>query len=99
MHPTLAFLIVLSHRTSSSFHSEKGLNWGIASVQRSGDHLQVDLWSTGVILYELFVGQPPFFTNSIYSLISHIVKGDVKYPSTMSAAMKSFLQVSTRTVD
>lgn len=28
----------------------------------------------GVILYELFVGTPPFYTNSIYSLIHHIVK-------------------------
>lgn len=27
---------------------------------------QVDLWSLGVILFELYVGQPPFYTNSIY---------------------------------
>ena len=31
-------------------------------------------WSLGIILYELFVGQPPFYTTSIYSLINHIVK-------------------------
>ena len=24
--------------------------------------------------YELFVGQPPFYTNSVYALIRHIVK-------------------------
>ena len=33
----------------------------------------------GVILYELFVGQPPFYTNSIYTLIHLIVKDPVKY--------------------
>nr|GEX26401.1 serine/threonine-protein kinase TIO [Tanacetum cinerariifolium] len=43
-----------------------------------------DLWSTGVILYELFVGQPPFYTNSVYALIRHIIKDPVKYPDSMN---------------
>jgi fused-like protein len=45
-----------------------------------------------VIIYELFKGTPPFYTNSIYTLIHLIVKDPVKFPEDMSPEFKSFLQ-------
>ena len=54
--------------------------------------LTADLWSLGVILYELFVDLPPFYTNSIYSLPNSIIKDPVTYPPHMSPELRSFLQ-------
>lgn len=62
-------------------------------VQEQPYNHTVDLWSLGVILYELYVGQPPFYTNSIYSLIHHIVKDPVKFPTNISQEFRDFLKV------
>ncbi len=61
-------------------------------VQERPYNHSVDLWSFGIILYELFVGQPPFFTSQLCSLIKLIVKKSVKYPDTMSRNFKNFLK-------
>ncbi|NXP03486.1 STK36 kinase, partial [Thinocorus orbignyianus] len=59
--------------------------------ERPYDHT-ADLWSVGCILYELFVGTPPFYTSSIFQLVNLIVKDPVKWPKAISPVFKSFLQ-------
>ncbi|XP_010947081.1 serine/threonine-protein kinase 36 isoform X1 [Camelus bactrianus] len=59
--------------------------------ERPYDHT-ADLWSVGCILYELAVGTPPFYTTSIFQLISLILKDPVRWPPTISPCFKNFLQ-------
>ncbi|CEG42671.1 ulk fused protein kinase [Plasmopara halstedii] len=79
---------------SSLLRSIKGTPLYMAPelVQEKPYNYTVDLWSLGVILYELAVGKPPFYTDRIVSLIQMIVRDDVKYPSTMSADFQSLLK-------
>lgn len=51
----------------------------------------VDLWSLGVLCYELLVGKPPFETESNSETYTRITKVDVRYPSFMSEGAKDLI--------
>eukprot|EP01083_Nonionella_stella_P000595 1681_1 len=75
-------------------HSIKGtpLYMSPELVQERPYNHTSDLWSLGAILYELYVGQPPFYTNSIYTLIHMIVKNKVEIPDSMGPDFRNFLE-------
>lgn len=60
-------------------------------VQEQPYDEKVDIWALGVILYELYYGRPPYFTNSIYKLVQMIVNSPIPWPGDISPQFKSFL--------
>lgn len=55
---------------------------------------QADLWSLGIVIYEMLANETPFQTVSIVQLIRLIQNShqNIKYPSYLSATCISFLQ-------
>lgn len=47
---------------------------------KKGHSLEVDIWSTGCIMYTLLVGKPPFETNSLKETYSRIRKCEYVIP-------------------
>ncbi|KAM4025845.1 LOW QUALITY PROTEIN: serine/threonine-protein kinase 36 [Anomaloglossus baeobatrachus] len=60
-------------------------------LERPYDH-RSDLWALGCIVYELLVGTPPFYTHSIFQLVSIITQQPVRWPRGVSSELKDFLQ-------
>ncbi|TNV85463.1 hypothetical protein FGO68_gene6274 [Halteria grandinella] len=60
-------------------------------LKRSGHGKSVDWYLLGVLLYEMLVGQPPYFCNNKEQLFYNIQKGVLKLPASISNEAKSLL--------
>ena len=60
-------------------------------LRRSGHGKSVDWYLLGVLLYELVVGQPPYFTTNRDQLFKNIQTAPLKLPMYLSADIKNLL--------
>eukprot|EP01022_Parablepharisma_sp_SALTPOND_P025582 TRINITY_DN59_c0_g7_i1.p1 TRINITY_DN59_c0_g7~~TRINITY_DN59_c0_g7_i1.p1 ORF type:complete len:795 (+),score=65.68 TRINITY_DN59_c0_g7_i1:112-2496(+) len=60
-------------------------------LRRTGHGKSVDWYLLGVLLYELVVGQPPYFTSNREQLFKNIQTAPLKLPMFLSAEIKNLL--------
>ena len=63
----------------------------IPEYKYSGYDEKLDIWSLGIIFYELLIGKNPFDVNSMKELVQKLEKGDYYVPITLSKEALSFL--------
>ena len=51
----------------------------------------VDIWSIGIICYQMLIGNPPFIANNIKETADKIKEGNIKIPTNLSKEVISFL--------
>ena len=71
-------------------HSMKGTPLYIAPeiIEQRPYGPKIDVWSLGIIIYELFVGTPPFLAENFQKLTVKILRDKVLYPSNMSTYLR-----------
>lgn len=61
-------------------------------IEAKGHGKTVDWWSTGILMYEMLCGVPPFRAKSRQALQQQIATGKVKYPKFLSVDAQSLLK-------
>ena len=60
-------------------------------LKRSGHGKSIDWYLLGVLLYEMLVGIPPYYSNNKEQLYENIQRGPLKLPNFLSEEARSFL--------
>lgn len=62
------------------------------SITHKGHDQGVDWWALGILVYEMLVGNPPFFDDNPYNLYQLILQCDFDVPPHVHPHAKSFIQ-------
>ena len=54
---------------------------------KNGHSFEVDIWSTGVILYTLLVGKPPFESKDVKSTYKRILSNSYAFPDNTTVSV------------
>ena len=60
-------------------------------LKRTGHTKSVDWYLCGVLLYEMLVGIPPFYSNNQLELFENIKTGPLRIPKSMSMVARTFI--------
>ena len=73
-------------------------------IRNVGHGTAVDWWALGILVYEMLIGQPPFWDQNPMRIYEQIVAGHIRFPSshthyTSSSGQRQTLHVPTRARD
>lgn len=61
-------------------------------VLKQGHGKAVDWWSLGSIIYEMYSGLPPYYSEDRAKLFENIKNNEVEYPKNMSPNLRNLLE-------
>jgi len=61
-------------------------------LEGKGYGKEVDWWSFGTLMYEMFTGLPPFYSEDVQLMYSKIMNAKLKFPSTIPAEAANLIE-------